>query len=188
VPSDQVSEDVQAIRNRTPGKGPARGYSWRAFEGGNKVAQRHGGYSERSVAERAEAVRRDLYATAPWLAEQPSWAVAVERFLRVEARARIFAEYVEALAAERGAAAVPIRAAEVANASDRLASDLGATLGLDVASFAKLRQLGAAVSRDEAVTTLTDLRTSGAAIRAQAEARMAADVLDEQLATETKGA
>jgi hypothetical protein len=134
----------------------------------------HGGYSERSVAERAEVVRGDLYAVAPWLAEQPSWAVAVERFLRTEARSRIFGEYVEQLAVERGAAAVPIRAVEVANAADRLAADLGSTLGLDPTSFAKLRALGASVSRDEAAAALGELRAEGALIVQRADRRLAA--------------
>ena len=148
---------------------PARGYSWPPFEDGNTAALVHGGYSDRSVAERAELVRADLYSVAPWLEGQPSWAVAVERFLRTEARARIFAEYIERLAAEQGAGAVPLRAVEVANAADRLAADLGATLGLDPLSFAKIRALGASVGRDEATAGLAQLRAKGGEIRRRAE-------------------
>lgn len=166
--TDQPGDNCQAV-----GHGPARGYSWPPFEDGNTAALVHGGYSGRSVAERAELVRADLYRVAPWLEDQPSFAIAVERFLAVEARARIFAEHIERLAAEKGAGAIPTRIAEVANATARLANDLGAQLGLDPLSFAKIRALGASVGRDEAATGLARLRAQGREITRRADARLA---------------
>jgi hypothetical protein len=153
------------------GHGPARGYSWPPFEKGHTLSLIFGGYSGRTVAERAELVRHDLYAVAPWLEDQPSFAIAVERFLTVESRARIFAEHIERLAAEKGAGAIPTRTAEVANATARLANDLGAQLGLDPLSFAKIRALGASVSRDTAAADREALMAEGAAVRRAHEPR-----------------
>jgi hypothetical protein len=49
---------------------PARGYSWPPFEVGNTVAVRHGAFSERKLAEVAEALRPELAGGldgCPWI-------------------------------------------------------------------------------------------------------------------------
>jgi hypothetical protein len=46
--------DRPGDNSKADGHGPARGYSWPPFAKGDRAALVHGGYSERSVAERAE--------------------------------------------------------------------------------------------------------------------------------------
>ena len=63
------------------------------FEPGNTIALKHGANSPRAVAERAELVRPRLFEVCPWLHTTHD-VLAVDRFLRAEARALILHEYI----------------------------------------------------------------------------------------------
>jgi len=105
------------------------------FEPGNLQALKHGAYSDRAIAARAELVRPRLYEVCPWLHETQD-VIAVDRFLRAEARALILHEYVTSKPVDQ----VPLRAFEQATAADNLAAKLGSTLGLDPTGRARLQQ------------------------------------------------
>jgi hypothetical protein len=108
------------------------------FQPGNVVALKHGAYSERSIAERAELVRPLLYEVCPWLHPTQD-VIAVNRFLRAESRALILHDYITGLVDGKGAQAVPQRVWEQATAADNLAAKLGSALGLDPTGRAKLQ-------------------------------------------------
>jgi hypothetical protein len=175
LPSDQASQGVQATTNPVPnrsGNGPARGYSWPPFEAGNAIALRHGADSARAILARAEAVREALLTVAPHLGEHPTFAIvfAVERWMRVQARSLLLSDYIEHLVDEKGPQAVPQRVWEAANATDRLARDLGTDIGLDPRSFAELTTLVADATK--AGANLAELAVTGAAIRARRQAAL----------------
>ena len=134
------------------------------FEPGNTVALRHGANSPRAVAERAELVRPRLFEVCPWLHTTHD-VLAVDRFLRAEARALILHDYIAGICdGPGGAAKVPVRVWEQATAADNLAARLGNTLGLDPSGRARLQQT---VASTEA--TLADLKAQGAQTRGYLE-------------------
>jgi hypothetical protein len=112
------------------------------FESGNSLALIHGASSERAVAERAKQVHAELEAVAPWLRE-PHFAPALQRYLGACSRERLLHEWIEEMAAERGAGAVPSRTWEQATAAARLAAKLGQDLGLDPIGHARLKAVAA---------------------------------------------
>jgi len=128
---------------------------------GNTFHLTHGANSERAIARRAKAVRSALLDVAPWLAE-PEYAPAVDRWERAEARALLLHDHITKTAAEKGTGAVPTRMWEQATAADRLAAQLGNTLGLDPTGKARLK----AIAADTEVTmhTLAELAGEGQAI------------------------
>jgi hypothetical protein len=138
--------------------GPARGYSWPQATRGNKIALKHGANSPTAVAARAELVRPRLFEVCPWLHEMQD-VIAVDRFLRAEARALILHEYISGICDTTGPAKVPVRVWEQATAADNLAARLGNTLGLDPSGRARLKQT---VATTEA--SLADLAARGAEI------------------------
>jgi len=121
------------------------------FEPEHTLSLVHGGNSDRTIAARAELVRPRLYEVCPWLHDTMD-VVAVDRFLRAEARALILHAYIIEVTAEKGAGKVPSRLWEQATAADNLAAKLGHTLGLDPTGRAKLKQTVASTEH-----TLSDL-------------------------------
>ena len=130
------------------------------FPLGNTVALRHGAYSERAIAERAEQVHATLLEVAPWLAEQ-HFAPAVARYLRAASREALLDNHIAELAAEHGAGKVSSRTWEQATAATRLAAKLGQDLGLDPIGHARLKAVAANASISAA--TLADLSAEGRA-------------------------
>jgi len=133
---------------------PARNYSWPPFEPGHTLSVKHGADSERAIEARAAELRPKLFELCPWLEEHD--VIAVARFLRVEARSLILDAYMAEIIDQQGPGKVPIRMWEQANATDRLAGDLGSKLGLDTAGRAQLRQTVASTT-----ATLADLADQG---------------------------
>ncbi|HLM96762.1 MAG TPA: hypothetical protein VK283_10635 [Acidimicrobiales bacterium] len=133
---------------------PARGYSWPPFEAGHTKSLVHGADSERAIEARAAELRPKLFELCPWLEEHD--VIAVARFLRVETRSLILDAYMAEIIDQAGPGKVPIRMWEQANATDRLAGDLGSKLGLDTAGRAQLRQTVASTT-----ATLEDIAQDG---------------------------
>lgn len=147
------------------------------FEPGNDVALRHGAYSERAIAERAEQVHGELLAVAPYL-DEPRFIPAVQRYLSAASREALLDEHIRTVTAEKGAGAVPARAWEQATAAARLAAKLGSDLGLDPIGHARIRALSAGAEATE--SSLTDLAAEGRRVRIAAEQRIAeASVTDD---------
>ncbi|MGA9315926.1 MAG: hypothetical protein WBV77_15010 [Solirubrobacteraceae bacterium] len=140
------------------------------FEPGNDVALRHGAYSERAIAERAEQVHGELLAVAPYL-DEPRFIPAVQRYLSAASREALLDEHIRTVTAEKGAGAVPARAWEQATAAARLAAKLGSDLGLDPIGHARIRALSAGAEATE--SSLTDLAAEGRRVRIAAEQRIA---------------
>lgn len=180
-PADDVSDDPanrDAAQGSQPCEGgkdagqgvsatdaqPTKAYPT-AFTEGNEMGVTHGAYSTRRIEAMAEAVREEITNIAPWI-DRPEYASAVSRWLRVEARSRLLSNYVEQVAADRGVARVPRRLWADANSTDRLASQLASSLGLDPIGRARIAQAasGAAVNQ----STLAELAEQGR------EARLAA--------------
>jgi len=132
------------------------------FEKGHTLSLVHGADSERALEARAAELRPKLFELCPWL-EQVD-VIAVSRFLRVEARSLILEAYMAGLIDQGGPGKVPIRMWEQANATDRLAGDLGTKLGLDTAGRAQLRQTVASTQ-----ATLADLKAQGEATKGYQE-------------------
>jgi hypothetical protein len=128
------------------------------FEPGHTLSLVHGADSERALEARAAELRPRLFELCPWL-EQVD-VIAVARFLRVEARSLILDAYMADLIDQGGPGRVPIRMWEQANATDRLAGDLGTKLGLDSTGRAQLRQSVASTAE-----TLASVMEAGRAAR-----------------------
>lgn len=145
------------------------------FEDGNAVALRHGGNSERAIAERAEVVHAELLTVAPYL-DEPRFIPAVSRYLSAASREVLLDEYVQRVTAEKGAGAVPAKVWEQVTAAARLAAKLSSDLGLDPIGHARIRALSVGAEATE--QSLGELAAEGRAARLRAEARLAdADVL-----------
>lgn len=117
-------------------KGPARGYSWPAFESGNTAAVTHGAKSPALVEPLAAELAAGVVALAPWLAA-PEFVHAVRAWGRAEARCELLDRWL----AERGPLdedGKPRPAAEFLIRAERLAGELRRSLGLDPASRARL--------------------------------------------------
>lgn len=145
------------------------------YEPGNDVAKRHGAYSERAIAERAELVHASLIEYAPYL-DEPRFAPALARYLRAAARESLLDEHIQRVCDESGAGAVALRAWEMVTACSRLAAKLGSDLGLDPIGHAKIRALSGAAGAAESSASLADLAAEGKRVRLAAEARHAAAV------------
>ena len=145
---------------------PARNYGWPPFEEGNSVSLVHGADSEGTVEAQAAQLRPRLFELCPWLEDVD--AIAVARYLRVEARSLILESYMAEIIVTARQSKVPIRMWEQATATDRLAGDLRTRLGLDSAGRAQLRQ--SAVSTE---SSPADLAERGRQIRGRRVADLA---------------
>jgi hypothetical protein len=124
------------------------------FEPGNELSLRHGAYSVRKVGERAEIVRSELLAQRPDLAD-PESASTLSLYCRALAR-----EEICHLAVEAGSLSphvlevikrqfpqmlqpgnVSPRLIEATTAAARVASELGAQLGIGPLASAQLREV-----------------------------------------------
>jgi hypothetical protein len=163
----------RSASTRTPGRwqpGPP-------FPRGNTLHLEHGGYSETEITKRAEQVTHSLFELAPWLQDDPSFVVAVARFVRVEARSQLLAEGIAAKADKSGILSVGARMLEAATSVDRLAAKLGDDLGISPLGKARLKAMTAAGELGEA--SLADLAERGRQVR------LAATI---DVPTETQGA
>lgn len=145
------------------------------FPPGHELSLRHGAYSERAIAERAELVHGELLEHAPYLAEM-RFAPAVARYLHAASREALLDEHIRQVCDEQGAGAVPARVWEQVTAAARLAAKLGSDLGLDPIGHAKIRALSGAAGAAESSASLADLAAEGKRVRLAAEARHAAAV------------
>jgi hypothetical protein len=127
------------------------------FEPGNAVALKHGAHSPRAIAAQADLIRPRLFEVCPWLNETLD-VIAVDRFLRAEARSLALHEYITGICDGPGAGKVPVKVWENATAADNLAARLGHTLGLDPSGRARLQQTVASTQ-----ATLADLKAQGQA-------------------------
>jgi hypothetical protein len=148
-------------------QGPARGYSWPPFEKGNTAAARHGAFSDRMIEERAAEIRAYLLGSFPYLAED-TFAEAMIRYCRAEARARMLHEYVMGLAERDGVEAVrPYLWTETSRAESN-AQKFAQDLGLDPMGHARIaRELGWAkqLAAGRAAAGVEKLRRLGTELR-----------------------
>lgn len=148
------------------------------FEPGNTLAEvRHGAYSERAIAERAEQVHGELLEHAPYLNEQRFFP-AVSRYLHAASREALLDDHIRQVCDEQGAGAVPARVWEQVTAAARLAAKLGSDLGLDPIGHAKIRALSGAAGAAESSASLADLAAEGKRVRLAAEARHSAAAVE----------
>jgi hypothetical protein len=152
-------------------KRPPRGYSWPDATPGNTIALKHGSYSERAIAERAQLVHASLLEVAPWCAED-RYLPSIDRYLKATARETLAHDALMA-----GGKISP-RLLETATAAARLAWSMGDQLGLTPAGHARLRMLTAGGEHAEA--SLADLAAQGRAIREAREAAELAQSEDDQ--------
>jgi hypothetical protein len=125
---------------------PGHSPRWPDFEHGNMVALRHGASSDRAIAARQVETRAELLEVAPWLADAAD-ADAVARYLRVETRARMLDEWIVDTIRAKGPQAVKPWAWEQARSADRLAAELGHSLGLDPIGRVRLQRETASAER-----------------------------------------
>jgi hypothetical protein len=149
--TETPSTDVQPAA----GKRPARGYSWPPFEPGHELSLRHGTYSPRVVGARAELVRAELLDLVPGLADDPESASPLALYCRAVAREELAHEAIEAGSLSPHVLEiirkqfpqmlqpgnVSPRLLEAATAAARVASELGAQLGIGPRAAAELRQI-----------------------------------------------
>lgn len=157
-------------RDGTPVDEPqgARGYSWPPFQAGHTLSVRHGTRSQRLVAARAEQVRAELLEHFDFLASEV-FAEALERYCRVEARARMLDEYVVEKALSEGVESVKPYLWTEATRADALAQKAAQDCGLDPTGFARAaRDLGFAKSLTHRAhaASAADLASQGSALRA----------------------
>ena len=160
--TDRPGDNTQA-----DGHGPARGYSWPAFQPGHRLSVKAGAYSPSIVAERAAEVHAHLLTVAPYL-DVDVFLPQVDRYLRAAAIESLLDEYVVA----KGIESCAPRMIEQLHTARRLARDMAIELGLSPRGRAELATLLAGASRAE--QSLADLRAEGARILRGAERRLAA--------------
>jgi hypothetical protein len=149
---------------------PARGYSWPSAKPGDRLALKHGAYSEMAVAERAGLVHQHLLEVAPWC-DEPQFMPSVQRYTEATAREQLAHE-----ALVNGTGKFNARLLEAATSAARLAWAMGDALGLTPAGHAKLKLLTAGAVDAEA--SMADRLAAGRQARLDAEARMARDRSD----------
>jgi hypothetical protein len=137
----------------------------------------HGAESPAEIEKRAGVVHSALLEHAPYLSE-PRFIPAVDRYLRAAAREALLHDYIQDVAAEKGAGAVPSRVWEQATAATRLAAKLGSGLGLDPIGHARIRSLSSGAAESE--QSLADLAAEGRAIRERREAAQTIDTTAEE--------
>ena len=141
----------------------------RPYEVGNLESVRHGAYSPRLIAAKADEVHNEILAVAPWL-DREEFLPAVNRYLRAAAREALLHDHVTRLSAQKGAGAVSPRVWEQVTAATRLAAKLATDLGLDPIGHARLRAVAGAA--EVTALTLADLAESGRRIREGREAEI----------------
>ena len=140
---------MTAIEKPAPSSSrPARGYSWRPFEVGNRAAVRSGAHSRREVDPFAETLACGLVEVRPDVARYPETVAA---WARAEARCLLLAEW-QVRAGLIDEATGEVRGGRYVAQFERLAADLRAKLGLDPRSEAELHR-----SRAEAAHATFDL-------------------------------
>ena len=170
VPDGAVPEPEPGGEARSPGKGPARNYSWKNFEANNLSAVRHGAFGKQLIAPEVQELVDEVLAdermpdhlkAAPF-----RWA------LQAWAESEVVAHRLFAWCEELGPAAMrppmpgtrpPVESWRAASAH---ASRLRARLGLDPLSYAALaKDLGLAGRAAE--DNLRQLSAAGAEIVAR---------------------
>lgn len=131
---------------------------------------KHGGNSDRVVAERAELVHAELLHFAPYL-DEDKFIPAVRRYLAAAARETLLDEHIHRVCDAKGAGAVSARVWEQATAAARLAHKLSEDLGLTPHGHARIRALSANSAANEA--TLSDLVERGRKSRETRDRRSA---------------
>lgn len=140
------------------------------FEVGNRVAERHGAYSERRIGPLAEQIETDLIEAAPWLA-RPCFAWARRRAAREEARATL----AWAAISEKGALDDEDQPTPASNAYDRWSASAArrfAACGLDLPTLSNAIRTVAAVhsmTGDQSETLELLIAEGRAALAAGAE-------------------
>lgn len=114
-----------------------RGYSWPPFEKGNRVALRHGAFSEQLAAETTQEITPRLFEVAPWL-ERPEFEPAIARYLRSEALSLLAFNAIERISMADGAEHVPRKLWQAHNAATNTAMRQASLLGLDPMSRERL--------------------------------------------------
>jgi len=116
--------------------GPARGYSWPQLKKGDRIAQKHGAWSERIVDPVARDLVGSILSEVGYLTD-PSYEPAVWAWARHEARVLVLSAYLD----EYGpldADGNPRPALSALKDFERLASSARTRLGLDPLSRAQL--------------------------------------------------
>ena len=103
------------------------------FEPGNTLSMRHGAYSQRRQAERAEIVRGELLVDRPDLAA-PEVATLVAAYARAIARDELASEALES-------GEMNSRLLESASSAGRLVKELATELGVGDRASAELREI-----------------------------------------------
>ena len=141
-------------------------------EPGNKLAVKHGCYSESSVNLRSQDLRPIVVAQAPWLAA-PEFSHTVNLYVRTLAVALMGLEWIEQTTAEKGYAKVPPRLIETTARMTTTAARLGTLLGLDPRSKAVIQSLAA--STETSLASLDRLSETGRAIRQRRQVELQKD-------------
>ena len=128
---------------------------------GNLWAEKHGAYSPRRIAERAEQVHDDLLAAVPYL-DVPAFLPSVKRYLDAAATESLLMDYVNKIVSEKGTGAVPSRTWEQLTASRRLAHKLAQDLGMTPTGHSRIMAMTAGT---RAAASLQDLMAKGRALR-----------------------
>jgi hypothetical protein len=158
------------------------------FEPGNELAVRHGAYSPRKVGERAQVVRDELLDLVPGLADDPESASPLALYCRAVAREELAHEAIEAGSLSPHVLEVirkqfpqmlqpgnvSPRLLEAATAAARVASELGAQLGIGPLASAQLREV-----RSKAALNVAELLKAAPAVMAAIERALRATGLEE---------
>jgi hypothetical protein len=158
------------------------------FEPGHELALKHGAYSPRKVGERAEIVRDELLDLIPGLGDDPESASPLALYARAVAREELAHEAIEAgslsphvleiirkqFPAMLQPGNVSPRLLEAATAAARVASELGAQLGIGPLAGAQLRQV-----RSQAALNVAALLQQAPAVMAAIERALRATGLEE---------
>ena len=147
----------------------SRANLWPPYEPGNRAAEKHGATSAFRISQAAQEVMAWVEERAPWLVADLD-VLAVERFCRVEARARLYHSAIEQIRSERGIDRVPEYLLRQARSEDALADRLAGGLGLVPEGRARLVR-DSAVARHYANDALAALQVEGRQLRLQAESR-----------------
>lgn len=135
------------------------------FEPGNRLGLRHGAFSPAVLDEHVAEALPAFLDDNPHL-DEPGFRLSVERFLRLEVRARLLHRYAAEVSADRGVDKVPARIWTEATAADNAATKLGSQLGVDPLSRARImRETADAGKNADGLTAIAALAEQGRAAR-----------------------
>jgi hypothetical protein len=140
-------------------------------EPGNLLALKHGADSPRVIEVMARLVREEVTEQANWIT-QPIFSDALERYCRVEARARLLSDHIFAVCESQGADKIPVRLWESSVAVDNAACRAAEALGITPLSRSRLALITA--SGELTAQQLAQLGETGKAIRAKRTAALEA--------------